>query len=352
MRKKIFFLVGTLGAGGAERVFWLLSQGFNQELYEITLVLYSSREATFSMDLRGVRMIDLNTQKASRSFFKLYSLIRAEKPYAVYSTVGQNNILLSLVSFFAPIPNIIARGSNIPDQSVKFNGKKSSFWTLFVPCFYRRFKAIVCQSEEMKCSFLKVYHLDPQKIALIPNPVLNTGYLNTRLINSGPKRIIIVARLTQVKGHDRLLEIFRQLPVNYLLTIAGDGPLKEEIQARVKRLNLEHRVQLIGEVSNAIQLIAEHNVLVLSSYTEGFPNVVLEALSVGTPVVTFRVGGITGLILDGFNGYVVEQGDTERFKERIIEACSQKWDAMAIKQDVFSRYSLQKVALQYEELVL
>src|SRR5690606_13088623 len=165
------------------------------------------------------------------------------------------------------------------------------------------------------------------------------------------KTLIKVARLVELKGHARLLEVIKQLPQNYSLTIAGDGPLRNEIEEQINKLDLQKRVKMLGEVSNVERLIAQHDLLVLSSFTEGFPNVVIEALSVGTPVVTFRVGGVSSVVIDGFNGYIVEQGDLEEFKNKILHSCNKEWDVQAIRSDVFNRFSIEKITEKYQQLI-
>jgi glycosyltransferase involved in cell wall biosynthesis len=185
---------------------------------------------------------------------------------------------------------------------------------------------------------------------VIPNPVLSIDIPAINLPKEG-KKIILVARLAVEKGILRLLQIFKNLPEEYTLTIAGDGPLKKEILKEIIHQQLHKRVQLVGVVNNITKLMASHHLLVLPSVTEGFPNVVLESLSVGTPVVAFRVSGVQAIINSNFNGYIIDQGDLNSFEKHIIKACNQNWDHQAIKEDVNTRFSVQKVVKQYETLL-
>jgi glycosyltransferase involved in cell wall biosynthesis len=351
MKKKIFLIVGSLGAGGSERVYWLLSQYFNKAGYAVSVVFLNANEQCFSTGIAGIQFIDLKTIKASRSFFKLYNLLKTEKPYAVFSTTDHINILTAMVAFFLKVPNLIARASNNPQQMKQFYGSKARFYNFFTRFFFTRFNFIVCQSDEMKQSISKIYGVGPEKLKVIPNPVLQPLIVKDKVCNPTQKRLIVVARLMPEKGLFRLLEIMNELPENYTLTIAGDGPLMAALKADVSLRRLDERVTFLGEVNEVSARIIQHDLMVLSSFTEGFPNVVLEALVTGVPVIAFRVGGIKELIKDGFNGYVAEQNDTIQFKQLIIKACSQLWQHEQIRTDAYSRFNLDKIGRAYESLL-
>jgi glycosyltransferase involved in cell wall biosynthesis len=351
MKKKIFLIVSSLGAGGSERVYWLLSQYFNKSEYAVSVVFLNAGEQCFSTQINGIDFIDLKTIKASRSFFKLLKLIRNARPHAVFSTTDHINILTAMVACFIKVPHLIARASNNPDQMKQFYGYKARFYNLFTSFFSDRFNFIVCQSEEMRQSFAKQYRVDPTKLKVIPNPVLLTKAVKKCTLATYPKKLVAVGRLSQEKGMFRLLESMRQLPANYLLNIIGDGPLMGELMVRVAQNELGDRVKLSGQVSDVSTQIAQHDLLVLTSFTEGFPNVILEALSVGVPVVTFRVGGADVLIREAFNGFIVEQGDFANLKKQIIYSCNHPWQHEAIKADALCRFSLDNVGLMYENLL-
>jgi len=347
-RKKIFFIVSSLSAGGAERVFWLISQNFDKCKYDVSIVLFNSNNAFFSMNLEGVRVIDLKTIKASLSFPKLYKLVKKEKPYAIFGTGNHINFLISLVSNFVKIRYIIARPSSISAEINQYSNLKGKIFDKFTKLFFRKFNRIICQSDEIRNSLSKVYKINSSKMVVIPNPVVVSPLLK----NSEPaNRLIIVGRLTEVKGHIRLLDIFSMLPSFYSLSMAGDGELKERLIEKGADLNIGSRIHMLGQVSNVMEVIANHDVLVLTSYTEGFPNVVLESLSVGVPVVTFRVGGVSNFVVDDFNGYIVEQNDLIGFKNAIEKACSKEWNYNEIKMDIQTRFSLEKVVGMYQDLI-
>src|SRR5690606_31266068 len=336
--KKVFFVLSSLGAGGSERVFWNLSQGFNKEKFDITMVLLDSKVNCYSMALENVNFIDLKTKKASRSFFPLYTVLKKEKPYAVFSTTDHINILVSIVSKFLNIPFLIARASNLPHEQVLYMDLKSRFYELFAKVCYRNYKLIVCQSQEMKESLINTYGLDHKMITVIANPIIHTPKVKEFKNFDKIYKLIVVSRFSVEKGLERLVDIFNELPENYHLNLVGVGVLENKIKQKVVDLGLSSRVNFLGQVENIQQLLIEHDLMLLSSYSEGFPNVVLESLNVGLPVVTFKVSGISGLIIDGFNGYVLEQGDLVGFKNKIIDACTiNSWNPSEIKKDSYQK---------------
>jgi glycosyltransferase involved in cell wall biosynthesis len=351
MKKKIFLIVGSLGAGGSERVYWLLSQYFNKDDYEVSVVFLNSGEQCFSTDIEGIRFIDLKTVKASRSFFKLYRLLKAAKPFAVFSTTDHINILTAMVACFLKVPHLIARASNNPEQMKKFYGFKARFYNLFTRLLSVRFNFIVCQSPEMQQSVSKLYGISSRKLKVISNPVLHTPMIKKELNNAELKKLIVVARLNPEKGLFRLLEVMQGLPQNYILTIVGCGPLMADLKAEVDLKKLSKRVTFLGKINEVSAQVVQHDLFVLSSYTEGFPNAVLEALALGVPVVTFRVDGTRELIQEGFNGYVAEQDNVTQLRNLIVRACSQSWQHEAIKADAYNRFSLDKIGQAYESLL-
>ena len=348
--KKVFFIISHLKAGGSEKVFWILSQYFDKSVYDVYLVVLDSRETFYSRDLAGVKIIDLNSPRASNSVFKLRKLINDEKPFAVFTTGGHINTLLALISIFVNIPRLIGRESNVMDIMTKLGGIKENFWNMFLGLTYYRFDIAVCQSIEIQKSLANHYNITESKLIVIPNPVLPMDLIKLS-DRSKSKKIIIVARLAIEKGIIRFLQVLSKLPKEYTLTIAGEGPLKMMILKEIELLKLTDRVKLLGVVREIPKLISSHDLLVLPSVTEGFPNVVLESLAVGVPVVAFGVGGIRAMIKPDFNGYIIAQDDLQDFEKCVVKACQKKWDHSAIKADVETRFGVKKIVKQYEALL-
>ncbi|WP_294198395.1 glycosyltransferase family 4 protein [uncultured Sphingomonas sp.] len=134
----------------------------------------------------------------------------------------------------------------------------------------------------------------------------------------GPRRAIVcVARLSSEKGHLGLLEAIA--PLEATLTLVGDGPMLAEIEAAVARLGLVERVRFVGRLDEAATLatIANADLLVLPSFMEGLPIVLMEAMAIGVPVVGSRVAGVPELIGDGEEGLLFNPGDWGDLRRQI-----------------------------------
>lgn len=149
--------------------------------------------------------------------------------------------------------------------------------------------------------------------------------------------LFFLGSLVPVKGVELLLDSIAQIEANRrpLLAIGGDGPLKETLQRRAAALNLGGKVRFLGQVGReqvGLWMNAA-DALVLSSYDEGCPNVVLEAMACGTPVVSTRVGAVPDL-LDERCGLMATPGDAGSLSSRIEEALGRNWDREAIRARV------------------
>ena len=144
--------------------------------------------------------------------------------------------------------------------------------------------------------------------------------------------ILFVGSLRPIKGPEHMVEAFRKLKCstgeNLHLAIVGDGPLGESLREEVRELGLADSVtfagtRLHGEVP---EWMSAADVLCLSSLDEGMPNVVLEALASGRPVVATNVGGVGEVINSESVGLLVQPGDPEALAAGLREALRRKWD--------------------------
>ena len=124
-------------------------------------------------------------------------------------------------------------------------------------------------------------------------------------------RLLFVGRLAAIKGLPIILDVLAKLE-GATLDIAGDGPDRQLLEEKVRALNLSSRVRFLGHQSQQQirELLKQADVFVMSSFAEGLPVVLMEALAAGIPVVAPRITGIPELVRDGQSGFLVAPGDT------------------------------------------
>jgi teichuronic acid biosynthesis glycosyltransferase TuaC len=148
--------------------------------------------------------------------------------------------------------------------------------------------------------------------------------------------VLFVGRLDPAKGIVELLEAFTSLASrrpNLRLVYVGDGPGGEQLRRKAKDFALEDRIVLIGACPSekVAQWLAAANVLALPSYSEGYPNVVIEALSCGRPVIATNVGGILELVNEK-SGILVAPRDSRALADAIETAMERNWDERSISE--------------------
>jgi teichuronic acid biosynthesis glycosyltransferase TuaC len=155
-------------------------------------------------------------------------------------------------------------------------------------------------------------------------------------VNDEAELVLFVGRLDSAKGILELLEAFALLASrrsNLRLAYIGDGPGGEQLRCKTKDLALEDRISLIGACPSqkVAQWLAAANVLALPSYSEGYPNVVIEALSCGRPVIATNVGGIPELVNEK-SGILVASRDSRALADAIETAMERNWDERSISE--------------------
>lgn len=149
-------------------------------------------------------------------------------------------------------------------------------------------------------------------------------HISNHPVDQRTVRFSCVARLAPQKGIPLLLKaahILANEGLNFELVLAGDGPLRTAVEAQIRELNLTSKVSVLGPIDSigVRKLISASRAMVLPSFAEGLPVVLMEALALGVPVITTAVAGITELV-DSDCGWVVPAGSAERLAEAMREA--------------------------------
>jgi glycosyltransferase involved in cell wall biosynthesis len=103
------------------------------------------------------------------------------------------------------------------------------------------------------------------------------------------------------------------------LAIAGDGPLRQELEAFTNKLHLTDRVTFVGALPDTAKFLSELDIFVLSSLSEGMPISLLEAMAAGLPIVSTRAGGVDEVVVEGKNAFLAEPADVEGLAQAMIK---------------------------------
>ena len=185
--------------------------------------------------------------------------------------------------------------------------------------------ALVTVSDALRQRLLDLGAL-PEKISVLRNGVdlevfrpLDRPSLKKELGMRG-RTLLSVGNLVELKGHDIAIDALREMPETELV-IVGAGPIREKLESRARRLRVSDRVRFTGTLSRT-ELVRYYNAadcLVLCSSREGMPNVILESLACGTPVVATPVGGVPEIVKDRVAGVLMEQRSPARLVAAIAE---------------------------------
>ncbi len=362
-RQRIVFIIHALYSGGAQRVIVNLLNNIARDKFDIHLIVLKAEGVMLGDIASDVTIHDLNNPSVSRVFFKLLKRLYTLKPDIVFSGIGHINALLSP---FIPLFNRlishdiywVARETSVASLYIKQDSNSKLYMFLY-RTFYKNFNQIICQSNYMKEDLVSVFNLPKEKMMVINNPVdtdkIERLSLEKTAREFNPKTINIVAvgGLSDVKRFDLLLEAFAALGDRYSLTIIGKGIKEQELRALSQKLDIEKRVFFEGQQSNPYSYMKQADMLVLTSDLEGFPNVLLEANSCGTPVIAFNApGGIGEIVIEGFTGHLVPPKDVEKMVDTILSFDALSFDKEKIKAHVREKYALDAIIQKYEEVLL
>ncbi len=354
VKTKILFITGAMRGGGAEKVLSTVVSNLDRDKFDIALALLK-KEGKYLKEINSeIKIIDLNSYRLRNSLYKIYKLIKNEKPDIVFSTLGHINIFILMVRIFLP-KNIkyILREAGIVSKQNQYEKFPKIFNYLYLR-FYPKCDRIIAQSHYMKNDLISNYGIKEENIVVINNPVKSSNTEYKTKNNTDKLKLLFVGRFTHEKGSDLLIESIRELKsIDYELNILGDGPLKKDIIRLVKQYGLSDKVIFHGEVNNPLDYMKNATLLLLTSRNEGFPNVLLEAGSCGLPFVAFdSPGGIGEIVLDGINGFLVTPFDTVEFADLIMKAHHYNFDHKRIIEMTHKSYNVDTIIKQYEEVLL
>jgi glycosyltransferase involved in cell wall biosynthesis len=379
-KKKILFLIHTLGAGGAEKALVNLVNNMNYKRYDIT-VMTVINTGKFRNDLNRniiyktmLNIPFLNNKKESKNVSgsllnktskkvtivsKIYQLFWKIFPIKLIYTIFIREKYDIEIAFLEGIcAKIISNSTN--KKSKKFawvhvdllNEKKSEKVFKNIKeekkC-YNKFNNIIAVSSIVKESVIKKYNLDSDKVLVKYNPIdineiTNKAAMPVDDLDKPNKFLMIsIGRLSKQKGYDRLLSVCSKLlkdNLDFELWIIGVGPEQKKLEDYIKEHKLSNFVKLLGFKSNPYNYLKYADLFVCSSIAEGFSTVICESIIVGIPIVTTNCSGMKEILGNNNEYGIVANNDIESLYIALKDIIADKE-----KHDYYSKKIKEKISM-------
>lgn len=317
MTKRIVFLIGSMGRGGAERVISILANNYAKKGWKVDILMLLNNRCDYDLD-ENINLIPICNEDKSRIkyfpkwIFNIRRYIVENRPDRIISFVARINII-TILSSIGLKQRIIISERNDPRSD-----GRSVVVRLATRMLYPIADSVVFQTKWAQSCFSKRIQ---KKSVIIPNPV----HVTVQALSIKEKKIVAVGRLLEQKNHSMLISAFRKIlddNKDYKLYIYGEGKLREELIKQIKELELTEAVFLPGNVSNIHEKIADAEIFVLSSNYEGLSNALLEAMMIGLPCISTDCAGSNEVIEDNVNGLIVPVGGEEEIIKSIKQLIS------------------------------
>jgi glycosyltransferase involved in cell wall biosynthesis len=319
MARAVCFFTDSRAFGGAEEALFMLVEGFDRSEWHVSLLApptpiadeLADRCGELGIPFRLVDPMPLGLDGARR-VPKLIRTLRREQPDVFHAHLsGPTAAKYPLVAaVMARVPAVVATVQLVPP----FRTDRSNWWQLRM--LARRVDGYVAVSRDIQQRLIQELGWPPGKVEVVYNAVrpeyfapVEESELRSSLTGLHDRPVVLTtARLDEQKGHALLLEAAAVVP-DALFLLAGDGPSRRQLEARVADLGLSKRVVFLGQRSDIRELLMACDVFVLPSLYEGSSLAVLEAMASGRAIVATGIPGTDELIEDGVSGLLVPPTD-------------------------------------------
>jgi glycosyltransferase involved in cell wall biosynthesis len=312
--RRVVHYVDSDTFGGSEEAALHLMAALDRERWEPVLLHHAAPgisrllEGAAALGIRSRAVPMVQPGRRLDGVARLWRALRAERPAIFHAHLSWPLACKHGVraAWLARVPGVVGTAQ-------LYVAPKSLWQTRLM---LRPFRRIIAVSGEVKLRYAQELHVPPRKLALVRNairvpPAGRAGdpALRAALVGGGPDYVVLTpARLHPQKGHAYLLEAAARVP-DATFVLAGDGPLRLELETQARALGIADRCLFLGYRSDVPDLLAAADLLVLPSLFEGLPVSVLEAMAAERPVVATAIGGTDEAIVSEQSGLLVPPRD-------------------------------------------
>jgi len=359
MIKTIGFVVPSLKNGGAERVVATLGNFFSKN-YGVVIVTLSDSEVFYELN-SSIELVSVRNAKPSKS--SIHALLGN---YAVVKKIHKTiedkgiDILISFTTSANVLAINAAKKSKIPCIISERNNAKvvppNLVWRTLRNKFYKSADFLVVQTSGNKDFYSSI--IESSKIKVIQNPVSEkfATLKRSSKADSDITTILTVGRLNSNKAHHIMLMALSKLQsLPWQLIVVGGGPLQNQLQTLSKDLKLDKRVNFTGSIKNVDDYYKHADLFVFTSRSEGFPNALMEAHSIGIPCISTNCDfGPADIITDNSDGFLIPVDDVEALIEKLQMLITNKDLRKKISEKALaqsSRFEMKRIAEIWNNLI-
>ena len=375
VRLRMLVVIGSSEAGGLEHALLSVLKRLDRDRFEVWIVCHG-RGALFADYQRCATQVwsrNLLNIFDVRTILWLAGVMRRFDCQLVSTSMWTTDVLGGLAAALARVPMRVAivQGEYFRQRSRRWIPRlRRAFLSIIFRGIYGMFHEVIATSQGIADDLRRRpgLRVDPRRITVIRNGcdlstlVQSPGELTREALGvpQGAPLVVTVATLMPYKGHRWLVEtipdILARVPGAVFLLV-GKGAELPAIRRQVERAGLEDHVKFLGWRRDATAVVALSDLVVLPSISsEGTPLALMEAMALGKPVVSTRVGGIPELIDDGRTGLLVEPGDHRALAEAVVTVLSNASLACRLaaqgRQVALARFSDARMAQETQALFL
>lgn len=360
--RRVALFIPVLSAGGAERVLLHLAGGFADRGLDVDLVLVRRAGPLLASVPPRVRVVDLRAPRLLFSLGALVGYLRRQRPDVLISAMEDiNTIALCARRIAGVATRVVATVHNtLSEESKQAAGLKVRLSPFLARRFYPWADAVVAVSHGAAEDLVRL-GVDRRRVCVIYNPVVTAALFEAAsqplpdpwFAPGAPPVILAAGRLAAQKDFVTLVRAFERVrtgrPVR--LVILGEGGERAGLERLVHELELGRDVRLPGRVDNPYAWMARASLFVLSSVHEGLPTALIEAMAVGTPVVSTDCKSGPAEILDaGRYGTLVPVGDVVGLARAMSQTLDVPVDSAVLRRRA-EHFSLERAVAAYLKLV-
>jgi glycosyltransferase involved in cell wall biosynthesis len=341
MKSNILQLVTGLGVGGAERVVLDLSIGLDKSKYNnYVLSLSKKNEMLDIFKENNIDVTSLNKNNSLKDFismiFETKNFVKTHKINLIHAHMTHAMILAVIVKIFFPKLKIVFTSHNTTF------GSKIRNILIYILKPFRNIDILF--SEEQRTSIYK------NQYKVIPNGI-NTKPYQIKLNKFEKFTFLSVGRLDEAKNHLHLIDCAKDLAdknLDFEVLIAGEGSLRNQIEEKISKYNLQKKVKLLGIRRDIKELMSQSHVFVMPSLWEGLPIVLLEAGASDLPCISTPVGTITSLLNES-NAYLSDNKNFSNTMEYVYNNYKEAIEkSKKLHEKVLNNYSIESIVINHE----